>query len=83
MHPGQCLCRTTIQALPPDPVAVALDQVLTDQVCAPTPTPHVTPPSTDVALARPGRASGAGLLVVLGLLSILGGASLAVARRRR
>jgi hypothetical protein len=76
----------TIEALPPAPLTVPLDTVITAKVCTatgtPGPTPRVTPPSTDLDASRPAGGSSAGLLIVLGLLAITGGASLTLARRR-
>jgi hypothetical protein len=74
---------TTIEALPLDPVQVAMDEVLTGTVCGPTDAPHVTPPSTDVPATGRDRTSGAGLLVLLGILALVGGGTLALARRWR
>jgi hypothetical protein len=74
---------TTIEALPLDPVEVAMDDVLTGTICGPTEPPHVTPPSTDVTPPRPAGAPGTGLLLVLGVLAIVAGATLALARRWR
>ena len=57
--------------------------MLTSTVCTATGTPRVTPPSTEALGA--GRASGApggGLLLALGVLALLGGGALALARRR-
>jgi hypothetical protein len=75
-----------IESLPPAPVTVELETVLTSTVCTATATPGrpgVTPPSTDGPMeARRSPAPGGGLLVVLGLLALMGGASLALARRR-
>ena len=74
---------TTIEALPLDPVQVAMDDVLTGTVCGPTQAPHITPPSTDVA-PRPSEGTpGSGLLVVLGVLAVVAGGTLALARRWR
>jgi hypothetical protein len=73
----------TIQALPVDPVVVTMDQVITGLVCGPTPTPRVTPPSTDVASPPAGHAAETGLLVALGVMSLMIGASLSFARRWR
>ena len=59
-----------------------MDDVLTGTVCGPTPSPRITPPSTD-ATAGPGRvSSGAGLLLVLGALSLVAGGTLALTARR-
>ena len=74
---------STIEALPLDPLVVAMDDVLTGTVCGPTDAPHVTPPSTDVAPPGPRRSAGAGLLILLGTLALVGGGTLAVARRWR
>jgi hypothetical protein len=71
----------TVEALPLDPVEVAMDDVLTGTVCGPTDAPHVTPPSTDAATPGPGRSSGAGLLILLGGLALVAGGTLALARR--
>ena len=77
---------TTIEALPPDPVSVSLDQVISSTVCSatatPRPTARVTPPATDASGSGPGTA-GAGLLLVLGILALTAGGTLALAPRRR
>jgi hypothetical protein len=67
-----------IEALPPAPVTVVLDGVVTSRVCSATATPGVTPPATDGP--GPGRSGGpstGGLLLVLGGLALAGAASLA------
>jgi hypothetical protein len=72
-----------IDAIPPAPLEVPLDQVRTSTACTATGAPQITPPATDVLRATPsGSTSGGGLLVVLGLLALLGSGSLALARRR-
>jgi hypothetical protein len=73
----------TIEALPLDPVEIAMDGVLTGTLCGPTDAPHVTPPSTDTATPGRTRGSGAGLLILVGLLALAGGGTLALARRWR
>lgn len=73
----------TIDAIPPAPLEVALDQLRTSTVCGATATPRVTPPATDVVVTPlPGSTSGGGLLLVLGVLALAGSGSLALARRR-
>jgi hypothetical protein len=74
---------STIEELPPAPLTVELDTVLTSTVCTATGRPGVTPPSTDLVAASPGGTSGGGLLVVLGLLALLAGGTLAVGTRPR
>jgi hypothetical protein len=74
--------RGTVDALPPAPIAVELDRVLTSTVCTATGRPGVTPPSTDRVAGRPAGSSGGGLLLVLGVLALAGGGSLALVRRR-
>jgi hypothetical protein len=73
---------TTIAALPLDPLEVAMDGVLTGLVCGPTPTPGLTPPSTDVAGPGAAGTTASGLLLILGALFVVTGATLALARRR-
>ena len=73
----------TIEALPLAALEVPLDDELTGVVCAPTATPGVTPPSTDVPANGAARPSGTGLLLVLGVLAILAGGMIALARRWR
>jgi hypothetical protein len=88
----------TIDSLPPAPVEVVLDTVLTDTVCTATPTPEVTPPltgktprprqgatppATDTVGERPSRGSGSGFLLVLAGLALAGAGSLATLRHRR
>jgi hypothetical protein len=51
-------------------------------VCGPTPTPGVTPPSTDALPPPVGSGPGGGLVVVLGVIAMLAGGSLALAARR-
>ncbi len=72
----------TIAALPLDPVEVAMDQVVGGTVCGPTPTPGVTPPSTDALPAAVSGGSGTGVLVVLGVLAVLAAGGLALVARR-
>jgi hypothetical protein len=73
----------TIDALPPAPLAVALDQVLTTETCTATATPRVTPPATDVARGeRPGGTSGGGLLVVLAAIALAAAGAPTLLRRR-
>ena len=73
----------TIEALPPAPVDIVLDGVITGQVCSATATPGpvVTPPSTDApgASAAP-RSPGASLMVLV--LAGLSSVALTVTRRR-
>ncbi len=77
---------TTIEAPAPSPIEVAMDQVITSTVCSatatPRPTPRVTPPATDASGTLPG-ATGAGLLLVLGILALTAAGTLALAPRRR
>jgi len=73
---------TTIAAVPLDPLVVAMDDVLTGLVCGPTPTPGITPPSTDVAGPGAAGTTASGLLLLLGALFVAGGATLALAHRR-
>ena len=73
----------TIQELPPAAVEVTLDEVLTGLVCGPTATPGLTTPSTDGDASAPGTSSGGGTLLVLGVLALLTGGTLALARRWR
>jgi hypothetical protein len=77
---------TTIETLPPDTVTVEMDKVISSTVCSatatPRPTARVTPPATDADGPGPG-AAGAGLLLVLGMLALTTGGSLALAPRRR
>lgn len=73
---------TTIDALPPAPLTVTLDTVLTSKVCSATAKPGVTPPSTDAPSPRPAGGAGGGLALVLGSLVLVAGASL-VRRPRR
>jgi hypothetical protein len=74
---------STIEELPPAPLTVELDTVLTSTVCGATGTPGVTPPSTDAALSRPAGGVGGGLLLVLGVLALAGAGALTAAPRRR
>jgi hypothetical protein len=72
-----------VEAIPPAPVEVVLDQLVTGTVCPAAGTPRITPPATDGLVApRPGGASGGGLLAVVGVLALAGSASLALAHRR-
>lgn len=76
---------TTLDAIPPAPLEVVLDQLVTGTVCqAQTTRPQITPPATD-RLGAPSRVSGpgGGALLVLGVLALAGGASLLLASRRR
>ena len=73
----------TIEAVPPAPLQVALDQLRTSTVCTATGTPRITPPATDGLVApRHGSASGGGLQVVLGALALAGSGALVLSRRR-
>jgi hypothetical protein len=72
----------TIDALPPAPLTVTLDQVLTGEVCTATAKPVITPPPTDSGAGRPGQAPGNGGLIVLGMLAAAAAGSLALVRRR-
>jgi hypothetical protein len=72
-----------LEQLPPAPIEVALDQLVTSEACGATHTPLLTPPATDAgAGTRPTSGAGGGLLLVLGVLAFAGAGSLAVARRR-
>ena len=73
----------TIETLPPAPLTVDLDTVLTSTVCSATGTPGVTPPATDIAASSPAGGAGAGLLLVLGVLALVGAGALTAAPRRR
>jgi hypothetical protein len=75
-----------IEALPLDPVVIAMDQELTGVVCqaTATPRPHAakpTPPATDRATAEPMRSTVGGLAILLGLLSLAAAVSLVASRR--
>jgi hypothetical protein len=72
-----------IAEVPPPPLSVNLDTVLTSTVCGATATPGVTPPSTDVAGPTPPGGAGHGLLLVLGVLALAGGGALTIVPRRR
>jgi hypothetical protein len=72
----------TIDAVPLEPLEVPMDDVVSGKVCGPTPTPRVTPPSTDVLPPLSGSDAGVGLVVVLGLVSLLAGVGLALTARR-
>jgi hypothetical protein len=68
---------TVIEAIPPAPIEVELDTVLSSTVCTATGTPRVTPPSTDGGSTAPGGRPGSGLeLVLAGLVVALGGLAL-------
>ena len=72
----------TLDAIPPAPLTVNLDQLRTSKVCGATASPRITPPATDSIFApRPGSTPGGGVLVVLGILALVGGGSLALTRR--
>lgn len=73
---------SVIDAIPPAPLVVALDQVVTGKVCTATAKPRVTPPATDAGGVRRAGGTGGGLLLVLGMLALAGAGSLALARRR-
>jgi hypothetical protein len=72
-----------IEAVPPTPIEVDLDTVLTSTVCTATGTPRVTPPSTDgagpAALGGPGGGLG---MVLAGLALVVAGALLLPRRQR-
>lgn len=73
-----------IEAEPPAPLLVALDELRTSTVCAATATPRITPPATDgLVRPRPGTTPGGALLLVLGALALAGSGSLILAFRRR
>jgi len=73
-----------IEELPPAPLTVELDTVLTSTVCGATATPRVTPPSTDApGPSLPARGPGAGLLLLLGVLGLAAAGALTTAPRRR
>ncbi len=59
-----------------------MDDVLTGTVCGPTASPRITPPSTDATAGRVGSPSAAGLLLVLGAMSLVAGGVLALTARR-
>src|SRR4051812_23538883 len=61
----------TLDELPPAAVVVPMDDVLTGTVCGPTPTPGITPPSTDGPARAATGDTGGGLLLVLGALSLV------------
>jgi len=73
---------TMIEALPLDTLTVPMDDAVTGLVCGPTPTPGITPPSTDVAGPGTRGTQPSSLLLVLGFVSIVAGAALALVRRR-
>jgi hypothetical protein len=73
----------SLETLEPAPVEVAMDDVLTGTVCAPTSAPHITPPSTDAVPVRAGQASAGGLLVVLGAIAVFAGLAMAAGPRTR
>jgi hypothetical protein len=72
----------TIDAIPPAPLTVPLDQVLTGKVCTATAMPAVTPPATDSMAGRPAQGPSNGGLLVLGMLAAAAAGSLALAYRR-
>ncbi len=72
----------TIEALPPPPLVVPLDEVITGTVCSATARPEVTPPATDTVRAGPVRSSGGGTPAILAGLALLVAGSLSLARRR-
>lgn len=74
--------KVTIDIVPPAPLTVELDQVLTGTVCSATARPRLTPPSTDAVAAGPAQGPGGGVLFVLAGLVLVAAGSLAVARRR-
>lgn len=75
----------TLETIPPAPLEVVMDQLVTGTVCQiQTTRPNITPPATDVAVgSRPGSAPSGGVLVVLGVLALVGTGSLVLANRRR
>ncbi len=76
---------TTLEAIPPAPLEVALDQLLTGTVCGATGSPRITPPATDALVGAHGggSVSGGSLLLVLGVLALAGAGSWVLAARRR
>jgi hypothetical protein len=72
----------TLVELPPAPLEVALDQLITSEVCGATATPRITPPATDAGFRSGSGGPGSSLLLVLGGLVLVGGGALALARRR-
>jgi hypothetical protein len=73
----------TLETLTPEPVALALDKVITSTVCSATGKPEVTPPSTDGVMPTRPQAPGDGTtLAVLTVLGILAGVLLMTRRRR-
>ena len=75
---------TTLDAIPPAPLEVVLDQLVTGTVCqAQTTRPQITPPATDGPVgARAAGGPGGGWLPVLGLLLAASGGGLALAGAR-
>lgn len=75
----------TLETLPPPPLEVVMDQLVTATVCGTQTTrPAITPPATDSAVGtRPGSAPSGGILLVLGVLALAGTGSLVLANRRR
>ena len=71
-----------IEAIPPAPIEVDLDTVLTSTVCTATGTPGVTPPSTDGPGLAGGGGSGSGLGLVLAGLALVITGTLMLPRRR-
>jgi hypothetical protein len=72
----------TLETLTPDPVVIALDQVISGIVCSATGRPDVTPPPTDgdtpAGTQTPGGGPG---LLVLAVLAVVVGVVLATGRR--
>jgi hypothetical protein len=73
---------SVIEAIPPAPIEVDLDTVLTSTVCTATGTPRVTPPSTDGGPTAPGGGPGTGLGLVLAGLALVALGGLALRRPR-
>jgi len=75
----------TLETIPPAPLEVVMDQLVTGTVCAAqTIRPQITPPATDSAAGvRPGSTPSGGVVLVLGVLALATTGSLVLANRRR